>query len=164
MRIYTFLTSLLKFQASAICKFLTNLTSPGTRICIELAGNTKLSPWSLVFQEFYFYKKVCEIGSNIVWMLDCKLVKSILYIRQTVPDCLLNHLVTLILKWWNFENIYPYFIFCLFPDIEFPSHVMLGQSVSMKCTFTKKENQQVKKIFFVKLSYLCKHGKTIDLL
>ena len=31
-------------------------------------------------------------------------------------------------------------------DIEFPSHVMLGQSVSMKCTFTKKENQQVKKI------------------
>ena len=35
------------------------------------------------------------------------------------------------------------FIKTIFSGIEFPSHVMLGQSVSMKCNFNQKENQKV---------------------
>ena len=31
----------------------------------------------------------------------------------------------------------------IFLGIDFPSHVMLGQSVAMKCSYSKKENQQV---------------------
>ena len=35
------------------------------------------------------------------------------------------------------------FLKLIFSGIEFPSHVMLGQSVSMKCNFNQKENQKV---------------------
>ena len=55
----------------------------------------------------------------------------------------------------EFQKYLPIFYILPFSlDIEFPSHVMLGQSVSMKCTFTKKENQQVKNILLKTLIFM----------
>ena len=34
----------------------------------------------------------------------------------------------------------------LFSGLEFPSHVMLGQSTSLKCSFTRAPSQKVRKV------------------
>ena len=81
-------------------------------------------------------------------MLDCKLVKSVLLHSADRTRLLAESSCNFDIEMMEFSKYLPIFHILPFSqDIEFPSHVMLGQSVSMKCTFTKKENQQVKKIF-----------------
>ena len=68
MKIYTFLTGLLKFQAPAICKFLTNLTSQGAKICKELI-NRKYR--TLLLTNIFFLKPEIFHISDMVCVVNC---------------------------------------------------------------------------------------------